>query len=173
MTKKEFVIVNQDLLTKSTLFAWQSSIETIEKNAWLYEEKNFSQRMEAIDFIGFQVIDQVEEILLKTVQPDKLILLKHRAEKLKNELEAINANLFERFRATIRAAGFEGNEFKNLIREWFDFDSGHNKVPEEPRYDNLDIFINELLSFQAMPDPVKEQTGNAVLSKDTSQVFVL
>ncbi len=56
----------------------QSYIEEIEKNPSLYEEKNFDKRIEVIDFIGFQVMAQIGELLRETAQPGKLILLKYK-----------------------------------------------------------------------------------------------
>jgi SAM-dependent methyltransferase len=150
-----------------TIFELQSYIEATEKNAALHEEKNFDKRIEVIDFIGFQVIDQIEEHLQKTAQPGKLILLKYRAEKLKSELEEIDINLFQRLQANIRTAGYTGKEFKNLVNEYFDFNADDKEHLEEPGYDNLDIFINGLFSFQAMPHQTKDLEPGMVYYQKT------
>ena len=67
----------------------RSGIETIENDTSLYEEKIFDKRIEVIDFIEYQLIDRIDALLQKTAHPDELILLKHRAEKVKSELEEI------------------------------------------------------------------------------------
>jgi len=167
LTKKESDIVNCDHPAKPVIFDIQSYIEAIEKNAAFYEEKNFDKRMEVIDFIEFQVIDQIEELRRKTAQPDELILLKYRAEKVKSELEEIDINLFQRLQAKIRIEGYTGKEFKNLINEYVDFNLDHNKHPEEIGYDNLDIFINGLSPFQTMPEQTKDLEPEMVYYQKT------
>ena len=167
MTKKESGIINCDCLAKIASFELQSYMEAIEKNAALYEEKNFDERIGVIDFIGFQVIDQIEELLRKTAQPDKLILLKYRAEKIKSELEEIDIKLFQRLRANIRTDGYTGTAFRNLVNEYFDFNAEYKEHLEEPGYDNLDIFINGLFPFRTMPDQTKDLEPEMVYYQKT------
>ena len=144
-----------DLPAKMAIFEIQSYIREVEKNAALYEEKNFDTRIEAIDSIGFQAIDQIEELLQKTAQPDKLVLLKYRAEKIKSELEKIDTNLFQRVQAIIRTGGYRGEAFKKLVNEYVGIDLADKAPREEAGYDNLDIFINGLFSFQDVPEQTK------------------
>lgn len=145
----------------------QSCIEEIEKESLLYEEKNFDKRIEIIDFIGFQVIDQIEELLRKTAQPDKLSLLKYRAEKIKSDLEEIDIKLFQRLQASIRTEGYTGKEFKNLINEYVDFNLHDNEHLGETGYDNLDILINGISFLQTMPEQTKELEPEMVYYQKT------
>ena len=138
-----------------TISAIQSYIGTIEGDASLFEEKNFDQRIEVIDFIGFQVMDQIEEHLQNTDHPESLVLLRSRAEKLRSQLEEIDTKLFQKLLATIKTGALTGNDFKDLITEYVDSGSDHPRRQEEPGYDNLDIFINGLSLFQAMPKQTK------------------
>ncbi len=62
----------------------QTYIESLENDTCLYEERNFYKRNEVIDFIGFQVMDQIEQQLRKTDRTDKLLSLKYRAEKVRS-----------------------------------------------------------------------------------------
>jgi hypothetical protein len=149
------------------IFEIQSYIEAIEKKPSLYKEKNFDKRMEVIDFIEFQIIDQIEELLRKTAQPDKLISLKCRAEKVKAELEEINSHLFQRLQATIRAERYSGIEFKDLINEYVDLNLDYNERQEEIGYDNLDIFMNGLSPFQTMPVQTKDLEPEMVYYQKT------
>jgi SAM-dependent methyltransferase len=80
-----------------------------------------------------------------------LILLKHRAENIKLELEAINNSLFKKLRVDIRSNRYTRNQFKNLIGKYIEINA-HGSRQEEAGYDNLDIFINGLLSPQAIPE---------------------
>jgi SAM-dependent methyltransferase len=144
----------------------RSYIETIEKNSLLYEEKNFNKRIEIIDFIEFQLIPLIETLLQKTAQPDKLSLLKRRAEKVKRELNEIDSILFQKLQTYIRK-GCTAKEFKNLIAEYFNFNLDYNGHSEEIGYDNLDIFINGLSPIQTMPEQTKDLEPEMVYYQKT------
>jgi SAM-dependent methyltransferase len=167
LTKKESDIIYCDLSVEAAILEIQSSIEAIEKNSLLCEEKNFDKRIEVIDFLEFQVIDQIDDLLRKTAQPDQLILLKYHAEKVKSELEEININLFQRLQANIRIERYTGKEFKDLINEYVDFNLDNNEHQQEIGYDNLDIFINGLFPFQIMPEPTKDLEPEMVYYQKT------
>jgi len=137
------------------IFQIQSAIERIENNASLYDEKNFDERVEAIDFLEFHVFDL----------PDGLILLKNRAEKLKAALEDVNAKLFQKLLANICTGKYTGTEFKNMVREYVDFDDDEHL--EEPGFDNLDIFINGMFPIQTIPEPVKDLEPDMVFYQKT------
>jgi SAM-dependent methyltransferase len=135
-----------------TVFELQSYIESIEHDSVLFQEQNFSRRIEVIDFLEFQFTDLLERLLQKTFQADELNLLKHRAEKVRSLLEEINTELFQKLQARIQAAALTGKAFKNLINEYFDLQSYRTGRRTLPGYDNLDIFINRLFPFQHMPE---------------------
>jgi hypothetical protein len=164
LTKKEPSNINFNL---GEIFEIQSYIEAIEKDPLPYEEENFDTRIGIIDFIEFQVIGQIEELLLKTAQPDQLILLKYRAEKVITELEEIDFNLFKKLHAKIRTGEYTGKEFKKLVNEYIDFDLDDNEHQEEPGYDNLDVFINGLSPFQTMPEQTKDLEPEMVYYQKT------
>jgi hypothetical protein len=151
------------------IFEIRSYIEETEKNSLLYEEKNFDDRMEALDFLEFRVMDQdqVEEPLQNTIHPNQLIQLKNRAEKLKSELEEIDLNLFKKLRENIRAKKYTGEDFKNLVKEYVDFDLGDSKHQQEAGYDNLDVFINGLFPFQSIPEQTKDLEPEMVYYQKT------
>ena len=138
-----------------TISAIQTYIRTIEEDISLCEETNFDQRIEVIDFLGFQVIDQIDALLQNADHPESLTLLRASAEKLRCELEEIDRKLFHQLRTTIRTKAFTGNEFRDLITEYVDLSSSPPHHQEEPGYDNLDIFINGLSLFQPIPDQTK------------------
>ena len=159
--------INRDLAAKTGIFEIQTYVKEIEKDSLLYEEKNFDKRIEVIDFIEFQVINQIEELLRKTDNPDKLILLKYSAEKVKSELEEININLFQKLQSNIQIGRYAGKELKNLINEYVDFNLDYNKHQEEIGYDNLDIFINGLSPLQTMPEQTKDLEPEMVYYQKT------
>jgi predicted RNA methylase len=152
---------------RTALFELQAYIEAAEKNDALYEEKNFDKRTDTIDFIGFHIADRLEELLLKSAPTAKLILLKNRAEQLRAELEEVNISLFQQLQENIRTGRYRGIEFKNLIREYFDFQVDQNEPTEQPAYDNLDLFVNGLFPFQSIPDQTKELEPDMVYYQKT------
>jgi hypothetical protein len=145
----------------------QPGIEVIEKDASLYHDENFDKRVETVDFIEFQLIDQIDALLKKTVRQDELILLKYRAEKVKSELEEIDTKLFQKLRADIRAGKYTGGEFKNMVTEYVDFNLDDSEHQEEAGYDNLDIFINGLFPFHTMPEQTKDLEPGMVYYQKT------
>jgi SAM-dependent methyltransferase len=155
-----------------TISAMQSYIETIAANSSLYEEKNFDKRMEVIDFIEFQIIDQTGDLMRKTAQPDQLILLKSRAEQIRSDLEEIDSRLFQRLQANIREEAYTGAAFKDLITEYLDLTVDQTEDPEEIGYDTLDLFINGLFQFQTMPEPIKDLEPEMVFFQKTPARFV-
>lgn len=172
----------------------QSYIGTIENDPSLFEEKNFEARIDVIDFIGFQVIDQLEELLQTTDRPecpdrpdqpdrpdrsdqpdrpdqpdlrDQLILLRDRAEKIKTELIEADSALFQRLQAAIRTGKYTGKEFKDLVKEYVDIYADDAGPAVEIGYDNLDIFINGLSHVRSMPEQTKTLEPDMVFYQKT------
>ncbi len=166
-------VVLNSATAKTALFELQSFLEATEHNASLYEEKNFDKRADTIDFIGFQILDQIEGLLQTTTPSAKLTLLRNRFEKLKSELEEVNSNLFQQLQENIRAGRYRGIEFKTLISEYFDFQVDQNEPTEEPGYDNLDLFINGLFPFQSVPAQTIELEPDMVYYQKTPARVVL
>jgi len=167
MKKRKSAIINYDFPAETAIFEIQTYIAAIEKDSLIHEEKNFNERMEVIDFTGFHIIDRIEGPLLKTAHPDQLLSLKCRAKKVKAELEQIDVELFQSLRAKIRIGGYKGEEFKSLVRQYVDFNLDDNEHQAEPGYDNLDIFINGLISFQAMPGQTRALESEMVYYQKT------
>ena len=167
LTKKEPEISSFDFQPPHGISEIITCIEVIDQSRSRYEEKNFNRRVEAIDFIEFQIIDQIDWLLQKTDQPNELILLKGRAEKIKHHLEEINVELFQRLRESIRNKSFTGKGFKSLINEYVDLHTDLKEHHEEEGYDNLDIFINELTSFQPIPEQTRELEAEMVFYQKT------
>lgn len=145
----------------------QSDIETIEQNAALYQETNFDSRVEAIDYIEFNIIDRIEGLLQAIQPPAELIVLKQYAERVKRQLEAIDDNLFQRLRANIRRGACTGTALKGLIDKYVGPDSNGSQKQDEIGYDNLDVFINGLLLSQAVPLETKVREAEMVYYQQT------
>ena len=144
-----------------------SAVSLIMENALLYDEKNFDQRMEAIDFIDFQIIDRIADLLQKTDAAPQLLSLKHQAEKIKTELEEIDINLFEKLRANIKAGLYNGKELRNLVNDYVNFNLADINHQQQPGYDNLDLFINGLLTLLPVPEQTKDLKPEMVYYQKT------
>jgi len=124
-------------------------IENIKSNSLLYDEKNFDARADTIDFLEFHILDQIDSLRSIESDQDRLAELHHQAEKVKSQLEEIDNKLFQKLQQKIRQGKYSGKALESLVREYVSFESNNC---EEEGYDNLDIFINRLLSLQYMPE---------------------
>jgi len=147
------------------IFKLQSYIESIEKDASLYDQRNFEKRSEAIDFIGFGVIDQVAEWLPAATLPGPLLQLRQRAEKVRAALEKTDEQLFQHIQSGIRLGRYAHTAFKALISRYVQVND--SRVQDEIGYDHLDEFINGLSLFQTMPEQTKELEPEMVYYQKT------
>jgi SAM-dependent methyltransferase len=145
----------------------QSDIEAIEKNSALYEETNFHSRVEAIDYIEFNVIDRIEGLLHTINPPEELIPLKQYAQRVKQQLEDIDDTLFQRLRADIRTGSCTGTALKGLIDEYVGRDSSSSRQQDEIGYDSLDVFINGLLLIRVVSVETKAKEPEMVYYQQT------
>jgi len=143
------------------------AIEAIAKNAVLYDGKSFDQRADALDYLCFHIIGEIESLLQKVGEGDDLILLKHSAEKVKAKLEEVDARLFEKLRANIRAGYCRGRKFRKLVGEYVSLDPARNPQHYKPGFDNLDLFINGMLSVPPMPEQTKDLEPETVYYQKT------
>jgi len=132
-----------------TLSEIELHIENIKSDSSLYGEKNFDERTDAIDFLEFHILGQIDSLRSTESDQGKWAELYHQAEKIKSQLEEIDNKLFQKLQQEISQGKYSGKEFESLVREYVSFE-GNNC--EEEGYDNLDIFINRLLSLQYMPE---------------------
>ncbi|HEY9000389.1 MAG TPA: class I SAM-dependent methyltransferase [Mucilaginibacter sp.] len=142
----------------------EAHIQNIAGNAALQNEKNFDARTDAIDFLDFHILDQIET--LRNVEPyqDGLTTLQQQAEEVKLQLEEIDNKLFKRLQQKIKHKKYSGDEFEALVREYVNFENCHL---DEEGYDNLDIFINRLLSIGDMPEQSRSLEPEMVFYQKT------
>ena len=144
-----------------------ADIDAVKQDDTLYAEKNFDERAEAIDLLEFQVTEHLEYLLQGTTHPGELMVLKRRVEKIKTELEEVDLVLFQKLRESIRGSGYRGTKFKKLVSGYFDLKPEESEGHDTPGYDNLDIFINRLFSFQPIPEPTKSLEPEMVYYQKT------
>ncbi len=150
----------------------QSDIKAIETSDTLYEEANFGGRVEAIDLIEFNVIERIEGLLLTRGQAKELVALRQRAEMVKNRLEEINENLFQKLRATIKSGNCTGAELKRQIVEYVGYNSTE-RDQDNIGYDSLDAFVNGLVLIEGAPGETKEREPEMVFYQPTPARIVL
>jgi hypothetical protein len=132
-----------------TFSAIEAYIESAKNNSLLYDENNFDARTDAIDFLEFHILHQIDALRNTELEDDKLTEVHHQAQKVKSRLEEIDNKLFQRLQQEIKQGKYSGKAFEALVAEYVNFESCRS---EEEGYDNLDIFINRLLAFQDMPE---------------------
>jgi SAM-dependent methyltransferase len=141
----------------------QYDIRAIEDDAALYDETNFDNRANAIDFIDFHIIDRIEGLLLNAEFKEQLNTLKQRAETIQRELKKIDTNLFIQLRKKISSGIYTKLSFTEMICKYIGYDVSDISEPDKIGYDNLDIFINGLLANQAIP--------NTTINREPEMVF--
>jgi precorrin-6B methylase 2 len=142
----------------------QADIQAIEQDEAIYQEINFNSRANAIDFIDFHIIDRIEGLLQNSEHQEELNILQQRAEKIKYELEAIDSNLFKQLREKIRTGAYTGTSFRKAIDQYLEYDASKS---DQIGYDNLDDFINGLLSDQTIPEASMEREPEMVFYQKT------
>lgn len=152
-----------------TIAEIKSSVEAIEKDLLLLEDKAIDKRIDTIDFLEFHILGQLDE-LLHSSQTDEILLLKTHAEDVKDKLEKINNTCFKHLQEIIRK-GISAADFKNLVNQYFP--SINYSEYETAEYDNLDIFINGLFPVQTIPEQTKELEKGMIFYQKTPARIVL
>lgn len=148
-----------------TLSAIKSHIQAIAENQLVHREKNFDARTNAIDFLEFHILDQID--VLRKVEPDqdRFAELHYQAEKAKSKLEEIDNKLFQKLQQEIKQRKHTAKDLEALVKEYVSFEN--NKELDEEGNDNLDIFINRLLSLHYMPEQCRPLEPEMVFYQKT------
>jgi hypothetical protein len=150
----------------------KSQIEVIARSEALYEEANFNDRVEALDFIEFNIIERIEGLLLIEDQVQELAALNQYAEMVKNQLEETDKNLFQKLRADIRSGRCTGAELRRQLAEYVGCNSteiGQDDIG----YDSLDAFLSGLLLIEGTPGETRERQPEMVPYQPTPARIVL
>ncbi|WP_184549002.1 hypothetical protein [Mucilaginibacter sp. FT3.2] len=165
LTKQKSGISSINLPALTTALEIQHAIETVAATTSLYEEKNFDKRLDAIDLIEFEIIYRLETLLSQSAETDKLIALKHRAEKVKTELEEIDTNLFQKLQTGLRTGEYTREPLKTMVYKYVDFCECDNTATAG--YDTLDVFINGLTHLATIPAQTKQLEPGMVYYQKT------
>ncbi len=151
-----------DLVTPALFAEISADISSVADDASLYEPKNFNSRANALDFIEFHIIDRLDSL----PPTEELSHLKQWATKAKRQMESIDTRLFDQLREGIRDGVYTGPSFTRMIHEYTGFTINNTKT-NQPGYDNLDTFINGLLTDQPLPEPSETHDKDMVFYQQT------
>lgn len=151
----------------------KACLDAIDQSSVFVNKINFNERVEAIDFIEYHVLGQIELILQKTSPTDQLTSLKDHAESVRSRLEKVNAALFESLRENIRNKKYTGNDLRNLLHEYVGADLNPGGQRKVIGYDNLDIFLNGLSSFLPVPEAIRSLEPEMVYYQKTPGRIIL
>jgi Histone methylation protein DOT1 len=150
-----------------------SEIEIIEKDKKLHQDKNFHLRLEAMDHIEFHVIDRINALNETSDVDDQMRFLKAYAIRVKLRLEEVNTSMFQLLRMKISQEGYKGKVLMDLFEEYFDNNLNAVLRHSAIGYDNLDLFLNGILTFQKSPVETKEREPEMVYYQKTPARIIL
>ncbi|NLR61797.1 hypothetical protein HGH93_27120 [Chitinophaga polysaccharea] len=141
----------------------QSCIRAIEAEDTLYEIKHFRHRAQAIDQLDFHILDRISSL----APTPALLKLQQCAIQLKCKLEQTDLLLFAQLRQKISAGYYSPAAFNAMVSEYVG-DVVNSAAPsDEPGYDDLDTFINGLLSVYPLPAPMLEREPEMIYYQKT------
>ena len=149
-----------------------TELEKIENDPDLYREKNFDVRLEAIDYLEFHIIDRLYALMEGEEAPAGLNSLKAYALDIKSQLEEINKKIFQLFRKKISQDRFRGKMLKNLMDEYFNGNVNAFNHQDITGYDNLDVFLNGILTDHLPPVETKEREPEMVYYQKTPVIII-
>ncbi|WP_188814670.1 hypothetical protein [Hymenobacter cavernae] len=126
-----------------------------------------------MDFLDFHVLDRLEGLLQALNPSTELLPLQRRAEDVKRQLEAVDAALFQRLRADIRAGRCRGASLLALINTYVGRGASGEQAQQEIGYDNLDVFTNGLFPNLAFPLETQEREPEMVFYQKTPARIIL
>lgn len=142
-------------------------IASIAGNEELFDEKKFIMRLEAMDDLEFNVIERLEFLPKNTGPFDQLSDLKRYAEKVINQLDKINKEMYHRLRSEISRASDKGTALMNMMGEYLGQPAGSVLQQNETGYDYHDLFLNGLLTYRELPVEIKQREQGMVYYQKT------
>ncbi len=142
--------------------AIETDMKLLEDDASLLDEINFEKRVDAIDFIEFQIIDRLSS--LETSAPAAELVI--RAELLKGMLLNVDTTLFSTLRENIKNRVYSGGAFREMVRHYVQ-SCFETSVQQGRGYTNLDIFVSALLHEYPAPEPIMEPKPGMVFYQKT------
>ncbi len=145
----------------------QFDIEKTKAETSMYELANFNRRTDAIDFIDFHIIDRIEGMIQEVGGNSELIKLGISAKKLKSRLENIHSKMFRQLERQIINSKYKRFVLRNIIEGFLRDFISDDELSDAVGYDNLDIFLNRLLSTNNIAEERKKLEPGMVFYQKT------
>jgi Histone methylation protein DOT1 len=142
------------LMLPDTVQEILTTLRGLEQQETLLLEANFVERVYALDVLSFRVLEHIENVQYVHGYHAYLARLYHRAERLWQRLESVNAQLFRRLREQLITAPDTRATLYHL-RETYVGHGEHKLTWEDLDADYLDIFINGVLGITSPPEETK------------------
>lgn len=146
----------------------ETDLETVQKDASLYEEANFSARVDALDTIEVHILDRIESLLSVNSGHEAILELQQRAESLKNALEAANERFLKKLRNNIATSNYTRADLRRQFATY-----ATENDPGYISYDTLDILICGLLQIDSIPEEIREREPEMVPYQPTPARMIL
>lgn len=147
------------------------ALEGLEAQPALLVLENFASRAQALDELEFHVLDRLDG-LLATAPSAALSCLRTRALALQTEFEALDDQLFQQLRATIRTGHYTPAGLRALLATYAGPASLDN-YPAATSYDGLDVLTNGLFTKLAEPlEAAAREPGMVYYQKTPARIIL-
>lgn len=141
----------------------RSLVRTLQSDRTLLEEASFRARAEALDLLGFRVLESIQSSVSSAAGKSAETLW--QALQLKEQLAQGDRRLFRKLRREIRSGGMPPDALRSRLECYLGpADEG---IWTKPGYDHYDAFANGLLSTGAPPRPLLELEPDMVADQPT------
>ena len=151
----------------------QSDIEKIEAETAIYEYANFNERINAIDFIDFHIIERIEGLIQQVGENDELVRLRTYSNRLKDKLEKINDLMFLQLEQQINLSKDKASVFRKIIDNFLNESKHDQERSDVIGYENLDILISRLLSANSIGEENMELEPEMIFYQKTPARVIL
>jgi len=147
----------------------QSTLKAIEQRKWLSDPTRFSERIDALETIEFQILDRIENVMYVHGHRADLALLYRRAAQHWQFLTSINDQLFQRLRAALASSAAPAAALHQQLRTYV----AKGMVRDPVGYDDLDMFINGLFGIDTEPQETRPLRAGMIGYQATPARFIL
>lgn len=124
-----------------------TTLDIIARQASLWLETNFAERLQALERLEWCLPDCFELELDAARHPEVLARLQRRAADLWQDLIAVNDRLFHRLRGQIVSGSITAAALHQMVETYV----GQASYNDAYAYDNLDVFVDGLLGLGRAP----------------------
>jgi Histone methylation protein DOT1 len=147
----------------------QDTLSAIEQHQRLADLTRFSERVDALETIEFQILDRIENLMYVHGHQADLALLYRRAAQLWQFLTNINDQLFQRLHDELASSTAPAATLRQQLRTYVT----QSTVRDPVGYDDLDMFINGLFGIDTEPQETRPLKAGMIGYQATPARFIL